>query len=268
VEERAGFWVFAEGGLRVAKTTQRTLVCVELDDEAGAPARGQEAVDEKEDEVGAGTVSLLRCGVDGCGFQNKHKWYLVQHQARVHGIGDVKTAEERIRKQREWAARQPAQRCGFDGCEFQTKHNRDLKQHEAAVHGHGDVDMEELRRKKRESKARQTAQRCGVDGCEFQAKQKSDLKQHQARVHGIGDVDAEELRRKKREWQARQPAQRCGVDGCEYVVSASEASAKRVSGSGVPTSMRIDASTNRRERADASAELCSHQPTLAPDQSR
>jgi hypothetical protein len=31
-----------------------------------------------------------RCGVDGCEFQTKRKEHLKDHQARVHGIGDVK----------------------------------------------------------------------------------------------------------------------------------------------------------------------------------
>jgi hypothetical protein len=160
-----------------------------------------------------------RCGFDGCEFQAKLKYRLKEHQACVHGIGDL-DAEELRRKKREDQARLPLQRCGIDGCEHQTKYTHVRQRHQARVHGIGDVEAKELRRKAREwqvvQQARQPAKRCGVDGCEYQTKFKSDLKKHQARVHGIGDVDAEELRRKQRERISRQPVQRCGVDGCEY----------------------------------------------------
>jgi hypothetical protein len=41
---------------------------------------------------------IQRCGVDDGEFQTKEKSYLTQHQAAVHGIGDVEVAEERMRK--------------------------------------------------------------------------------------------------------------------------------------------------------------------------
>jgi hypothetical protein len=41
-----------------------------------------------------------RCGVDGCEFQTKNKHNLKEHQARVHGIGNV-DVEELRRKDRE-----------------------------------------------------------------------------------------------------------------------------------------------------------------------
>jgi hypothetical protein len=79
-----------------------------------------------------------RCGVDGCEFQNKRKNRLKEHQARVHGIGDV-DVEELNRKQRERRARQPVQRCGVDGCEFQTKYKQELSRRQSRMHGIGDV---------------------------------------------------------------------------------------------------------------------------------
>jgi hypothetical protein len=102
---------------------------------------------------------VQRCGVDGCEFQTKQKGHLKQHQACVHGIGDV-DAEELRRKWREQKERLPVQRCGVDGCEYQTKVKGNLKQHQASVHGIGDVEAaEELRRKAREYMARRRAQR-------------------------------------------------------------------------------------------------------------
>jgi hypothetical protein len=59
---------------------------------------------------------VQRCGVDGCEFQTKNKYYIKTHQARVHGIGDV-DVEELRRTSIEWQARQPTQHCGVDGCE-------------------------------------------------------------------------------------------------------------------------------------------------------
>jgi hypothetical protein len=92
---------------------------------------------------------VQRCGVDGCEFQTNKKRDLKQHQARVHGIGDV-DAEELRRKEREYNARRPAQRCGVDGCEYQTNRADSLTRHQAHVHGIGDVDAGEQRRKQRE----------------------------------------------------------------------------------------------------------------------
>ena len=63
---------------------------------------------------------VQRCGVDGCEFQTKDKRNLKQHQARVHGMGDV-DAEELRRKKRErmqaYRAQHAAQRCVVDGGE-------------------------------------------------------------------------------------------------------------------------------------------------------
>jgi hypothetical protein len=78
---------------------------------------------------------LRRCGVEGCEHQTKHIYSLKRHQALVHGIGDVEAAEERRRKKRERAARQPILRCCVDGCEYQTKYTNDIKNHQARVHG-------------------------------------------------------------------------------------------------------------------------------------
>jgi hypothetical protein len=106
-----------------------------------------------------------RCGVDGCEFQAKHKQHIKQHQARVHGIGDV-DAEELRRKERERKARQPVQRCGVEGCEYQTKQKSVLKQHQANVHDIGVV-----------------WQFCDEAGCDFKAKKKSITDRHKKRFH-------------------------------------------------------------------------------------
>jgi hypothetical protein len=241
VEERGNVWVFVEGGLRVAPASLKTLVCPdrdatslqlpsdEMDRNLGSSGEwdGDEMVEEEEIEAAAkmrrraayarewqARRPFQRCGVDGCEFQSKRTDKLKEHQARVHGIGDV-DAEELRRKKREYNSRQPAQRCGVDGCDYQTKDKSNLKRHQARVHGivelDGDGDEEEVeeeeedeaaaeRRKKaareRERIARQPVQRCGVDGCEFQTKRKGNLKEHQARVHGIGDVGSGKPKRK------------------------------------------------------------------------
>jgi hypothetical protein len=66
-----------------------------------------------------------RCGVEGCEFQTKKTSNLKKHQARVHGIGVAKAAEELRRKKKErlnkYKARQPAQRRGVDGGESESE---------------------------------------------------------------------------------------------------------------------------------------------------
>ena len=74
---------------------------------------------------------VQRCGVDGCEFQTKDKSNLKEHQARVHGIGDV-DAEELRRKDRERKARLPVQHAYMVDAEAGTKQHA-LKK-EIALH--------------------------------------------------------------------------------------------------------------------------------------
>ena len=159
-----------------------------------------------------------RCGIEGCEYQAQRKAHLQEHQARVHGIGDVESIEEKNRRQKEYQARMPVKRCGIEGCEFQTKRRNYLREHQARVHGIGDVEsIEEKNRKHKEYQARLPVQRCGIEGCEFQTKRKQHLQEHQARIHGIGDVEyIEEKKRRQKERVARMPVQRCGFEGCEF----------------------------------------------------
>jgi hypothetical protein len=72
-------------------------------------------------------------------YQTKCKWYLKQHQARVHNVGNVEFAEERRVRQREarkvYNARQPSEACGIGGCMYSTNHKGDMKKHKSNVHG-------------------------------------------------------------------------------------------------------------------------------------
>ena len=65
------------------------------EDEAAAKRRKKTAYEKER----IARQPAQRCGVDGCEFQTKIKRDLKQHQARVHGIGDV-DAEELRRKNR------------------------------------------------------------------------------------------------------------------------------------------------------------------------
>jgi len=129
VEEMGTVWVFVKGGLRVTPASLKTLVCHdqdatslqlpsdEMDRNLGSSGEwdGDEMVEEEEIEVAAkrrkkaakerersARLPVQRCGVDGCEFQTKHKYLLKQHQARLHGIGDVEAAEALTRKKRKY----------------------------------------------------------------------------------------------------------------------------------------------------------------------
>jgi hypothetical protein len=109
-------------------------------EDSAAAKRKRKAAKQRE------RLPVQRCGVDGCEFQARRKDHFKQHQARVHGIGEVDVEELRRKKaayERDRKARQPAQRCGVDGCEFLTNLKGNLKRHQARVHGIGDVDAEQ-----------------------------------------------------------------------------------------------------------------------------
>jgi hypothetical protein len=133
------------------------------------------------------------CNVVGCDFKSKWLKVFKQHQATVHGIGDVAAAEERRRREKEYIARQPVQHCGVGRCAYQTKYRKDLRKHQECVHG---IVETEARGAGREE---QPTTRCDVEGCDYETKYKSNLRTHQARIHDIDPV-----------WF------HCQVEGCAY----------------------------------------------------
>jgi hypothetical protein len=129
VQKRCGRWFYVRGGLEVAKASLNTLICVgELEQDGWkgtADHRARVATEDTQTLVSVGEMEqdgwnvtadhqarvaaeerrrkkreddarrpTNRCGIDGCEFQFKDKRDLKNHQARVHGIRDMKAAEE------------------------------------------------------------------------------------------------------------------------------------------------------------------------------
>jgi hypothetical protein len=127
-----------------------------------------------------------RCGVDGCEFQAKQKGNLKEHQARVHGIGDV-DAEELRRKERE---RDRKRRRQSGESEDEKDINEEDEQHEVAT-----VTRRSFRSAPTVNYAADTGSSSDDSSAKDQTKKKSPLKNPQSRRRGIGFVEAAGERR-------------------------------------------------------------------------